>query len=397
MPRLPRIYLKDALYFITCRADHHEGIFKDEGDYSMFLELLKKYQEQYGIKIFSFCLMPEHFHLLIELEKELSKDAAVQNNTQEISDFMRDLNNNYTKYFNGRYGRKGHLFRERYKAAFIEKNPYLLKMTAYIHLNPEKLNLTKDAKDYPYSSYQYYLYNDLAQQKGMGFMKAAIDEALDLLGNANYAEFVRGVASEDGEYIHKKLQRGGILGSDEFVKRVKTEVEAYQAAGEGQKVEFAAHNSSRLYFVYGSIFVILLAGLGGLYFVSVSTKIDNTQKVPLVSAQTDRIGELRSSEWQIKMVSGISKEEQADTLTFVDGKFVSAKMNELGYPGSNYSITVEDDNKIIWETMQTGPDGGVVSWRGEIEEGKMNGIVSLRQTGKDPQDFSFVSLKHRRR
>ena len=119
--------------------------------------------------------------------------------------------------------------------------------------------------------------------------------------------------------------------------------------------------------------------------------------MPVVSAQTDRLGELRSSEWQVKMVSDISKEEQSDTLTFVDGKFVSAKMNELGYSSSNYSITVEDDNKIIWETMQTGPGGGVVSWRGEIEEGKMNGIVSLRQIGKEPQDFSFISLKHRRR
>ena len=146
MPRLPRIYVKDALYFITCRAEHNESIFKDEEDYTMFLELLKKYQEQYGIKIFAFCLIPEHFHLLIELEKELSKDAAVQNNTQEISDFMRDLNNNYTKYYNGRYNRKGHLFRERYKAALIEKEPYLLKMTAYIHLNPEKINSSARCK-----------------------------------------------------------------------------------------------------------------------------------------------------------------------------------------------------------------------------------------------------------
>ncbi|HNQ51309.1 MAG TPA: transposase [Candidatus Omnitrophota bacterium] len=397
MPRLPRIYLKDALYFITCRAEHNENIYKDEGDYMMFLELLKRYQEQYGIKIFSFCLIPDHFHLLIELEKELSKDAQTQNTSQEISDFMRDLNNNYTKYFNGKYERKGHLFRERYKAAFIEKNPYLLKMTAYIHLNPEKLNLTQDAKEYPYSSYQYYLYNDLAQQKGMGFMKAAVDEALHLLGNANYAEFVRGVSTEDGEYIHKKLQRGGILGSEEFVKRVRAEVEAYQAAGEGQKVEFHTGTHYRLYFVFGSIFIILLAGLGGVYFVSVRAKINNTQKVPLVSAQTDRIGELRSSEWQIKMVSGASKEEQADTITFVEGKFVSAKMNELGYPSSNYSITVEDDNKIIWETMQTASDGSVVSWRGEIEAGKMSGVVSLRQKDKEPQDFSFMSLKHRRR
>jgi putative transposase len=395
MPRLPRIYLKDALYFITCRAEHNESIFKDEGDYTMFLELLKKYQEQYGIKIFAFCLMPEHFHLLVELEKELSKSADVQNNSQEISDFMRDLNNNYTKYYNGRYERKGHLFRERYKAAFIEKNPYLLKMTAYIHLNPEKLNLTKDAKDYPYSSYQYYLYNDLAQEKGMGFMKAAVDEAMSLLGNVNYAEFVRGASQEDGEFIHKKLQRGGILGSDEFVKRVRTEVEAYQAAGEGQKVEFAGRNHTRMYFLYGGIFIILMATLGGVYFVSLNKKLKNAQKVTVIPSGTDNLNELHSSEWQVKMVSASSKEE-ADTLSFINGEFMSAKMSALGFPSSNYSITVEDNNKIVWETMQSSATG-VVSWRGEIEAGKMSGIVSLRQNDHAPQDFSFMSLKHRRR
>jgi putative transposase len=396
MPRLPRIYLKDALYFITSRAEHNESIFKDEGDYTMFLELLKKYQEQYGIKIFSFCLMPEHFHLLVELEKELSQDPAGQNKSQEISDFMRDLNNNYTKYYNGRYSRKGHLFRERYKAALIEKEPYLLKMTAYIHLNPEKLNLTQDAKEYPYSSYQYYLYNDAAEKKGMGFMRSAVEEALRLLGNANYAEFVRGVTSEDAEYIHRKLQRGGILGSDEFVKRVRTEVEVYQAAGEGQKVEFVSRDQYRLYFVYGSIFVILIAGLAGVYFVSMNGRLKNSQKVPVISAETEKLNELRSSEWQVKVTDLASKEEIGDTLSFVDGKFFSAKMNELGYASSSYSITVEDENKIIWETMQTGA-AGVASWRGEIEAGKMNGIVSLRQKDKEPQDFSFISLKHRRR
>jgi len=139
-------------------------------------------------------------------------------------------------------------------------------MTAYIHLNPEKLNLSQDARDYPYSSYQYYLYNDRAAQNGMGFMKAAVDEALNLLGNANYEEFVRGVSNEDGEYIHKKLQRGGILGSEEFIKRVKAEAEAYQAAAEGQKAQINAERQFRLYFISGSILIILLAGLGGLVF-----------------------------------------------------------------------------------------------------------------------------------
>jgi len=388
--------MKDTLHFITCRGEHNESIFKEEGDYTMFLELLKRYQEQYGIKIFAFCLLPEHFHLLVELEKKVFEDSAKQNKSQEISDFMRDLNNNYTKYYNSRYARKGHLFRERFKGALVEKHSYLLKMTAYIHLNPEKLNIAADAKEYSHSSYQYYLYNDLAESKGMGFMKAAIDEALNLLGNANYAEFVRGVSQDDGEYIHKKLQRGGILGSEDFVKRVKTEVEAYQAAGEGVKSEFNRGGRSRIYFVYGGLLVILLAGLGGVYFISMRTKTKVSQPVSVSVPKADPLSDFRSSEWQIKMTASVSKEELADTVSFVEGKFISAKMNELGFPSSNYSITVEDDDKIIWETFQSCPDG-VASWRGEISEGKMSGVVSLRQKDKEPQDFSFISLKHRRR
>jgi hypothetical protein len=71
-------------------------------------------------------------------------------------------------------------------------------------------------------------------------------------------------------------------------------------------------------------------------------------------------------------------------------------MNSLGYPSSNYSVSVEDNNKIVWETMQTS-DTGVVSWRGEIEQDKMTGIFSLREKGKSPQDFAFVSVAHKRK
>ena len=187
-------------------------------------------------------------------------------------------------------------------------------------------------------------------------------------------------------------------GADVFVHFSAIQGSGFRSLQEGQKVEFVSGNRQfRLYFLYGSILVILLLGFGGLYFVSIKTNVKNAQQVPLVSDETGKLSEFRSSEWQVRMISAGSHEESADILSFVDGKFVSAKMNELGYSSSNYSITVEDNNKIIWETMQTGSDGGVVSWRGEILEDKMNGIASLRQTGKEPQDFSFVSLKHRRR
>lgn len=195
----------------------------------MFLDLIKRYQEQYGIKVFAFCLLPDHLHLLVEMEKDVNSQSQEENTSfQNISDFMQGLNNNYTKYFNGRYDRKGHLFRERFKSALIEKDTSLLKMTAYLHLNPQRLDSAQEAKDYPYSSYQMYLYNNSASEQDLTFMRASIQEALSLLNNKSYAEFVQDMSSEEGQIIHKKLQRGGILGSEDFIKEVRNQIQAYQ-------------------------------------------------------------------------------------------------------------------------------------------------------------------------
>ena len=67
MPRLPRIYLEKALYYITTRGDSSQHIFKEAEDFKVFLDLVKKYKEQYQFKLYAYCLLPEHFHLLLEL------------------------------------------------------------------------------------------------------------------------------------------------------------------------------------------------------------------------------------------------------------------------------------------------------------------------------------------
>ena len=146
MARIPRIHIEGALYYITSRGDHNQNIFKDEQDYKYYLELLRKYKQQYGFKLFSFVLLPNHLHLLIELREGIT-----------ISEIMHDLNSSYIKYFNSRHKRRGHLLQERFKLILIEKQPYLLYITAYIHLNPRKLGLVSEVNDYPYSSYCYYL------------------------------------------------------------------------------------------------------------------------------------------------------------------------------------------------------------------------------------------------
>lgn len=392
MPRLPRIYIKEALYFITCRGEHNETLFKEEKDYLMFLDLMKKYQEQYDIKLFAYCLMPDHLHLLVEMEKPQT-DSPETGKSQGMSDFMRDLNNNYTKYYNSRYERKGHLFRERFKSALIEKDSHLLKMTAYIHVNPEKLGLVKDAREYPFSTYQTYLYNERCPDGEKDTLKSAVLEALGLLGGGSYEQFVRGVPAEEGQHIHQKLQRGGILGSDDFVKKVKAEVEAYQTKGLIEKSEVSWNRGYRLYVVFGTLFLVLVVS-AGIVFVFFFQR-ESPQPHIAFSSPVQLPVELKSTEWDIKLTEPGGK-ETGDTITFHDGKFVSAHLNGLGFPSSNYSLSADDTGKMVWETMQTSA-GGVASWRGEIEQGKMRGILSLRQDGNSPRDFSFTSVTYRRK
>ncbi|MCX5708996.1 MAG: transposase [Candidatus Omnitrophica bacterium] len=396
MPRLPRIHIKEAVYLITCRGEHDESIFPEKEDYKMFLDLMKRYQEQYDIKIFAFCLMPDHLHLLVEMEKNAA-DAEKEETGGfgNISDFMQGLNNNYTKYFNGRYNRKGHLFRERFKSALIEKESSLLKMTAYLHLNPQRLNENVDAKVYPYSSYQMYLYNNSASEGDLGFMRQAVNEAIGLLNNKSYAEFVSELTPEDGHIIHKKLQRGGVLGSEEFIKRVKEAVEAYQASGEMQKYEIEDKKNSRLYFAVGSLVLILLAGAGAVYFISINRARTQTVIAPAVIKAPDPLEQLKFSEWQIQLTPLTGTGDSEDVLTFEDNKFFSAKMNSLGLPYSNYSVSLQSDNTIIWETMQSDASGSA-SWRGELRDNKMTGMLSLQVPGKEPQAFSFTSINSRR-
>jgi REP element-mobilizing transposase RayT len=393
MPRLPRIYIKGILYYITCRGMHNQNIFKDQKDYQMFLELLEKYQQQYGIKLFSFVLLPGHLHLLLEVTGE--KD--------DISGFMHNLNNAYTKYFNSRYQRKGHLFRGRFKAALVEKSPNLAKLTAYMHLNPKRLNLTFDAKNYPYSSYGYYLkhagekqFTPTPKSLVWGFnIEQEITEVLNLLKGKGYEEFVNELTKDEADKLHKRLQRGAIVGSGEFINRIKNEAARYQlrSANNGTSGRQPRY---KLFILTGGLVLLLVTGLSGIYFYLVAKdtgiSMDNHQ---IITQAIRRAEELDATEWQIRLTPASGGKQTADTISFSQGQFISGKLNTQGFIVSNYSLTIEDSGKIVWETMQTGPQG-TASWRGEIEGNKMQGILSLR-SGDEAQDFSFISIRYRRR
>lgn len=390
MPRPPRIYLENALYYVTSRGDGNQNIFRDDEDFKTFLDLLRKYKAQYGFKLFAFCLLPEHFDLLMELpvqKEQIYKMGA-------LSSIMHDLNSSYTKYFNGKYSRKGHLFRERYKAALIEKEPYLLKLTAYIHYSPASLNTAVCPEQYPYSSYIFYLSRDLPLE---ALIKEEKEEILRLLGGMRCEEFMRGKLSDADFSVLSGGLRKGILGTDGFVRKVE------QAFASHKRESPAAGLTFRRRIGIGSL-AIMVSALGITYALKIAMEEKkDAQNTPLSADHyklpghiKELLRDLEDADWQIRMIPLSKGAVQNDIVSFRDGKFVSHNLSAKNYSPSEYFLVIEDDRKITWESQAAGPDATAL-WRGEIRKGEMEGGLRLRYADGRTQDFSFVSVGYIRK
>jgi len=142
MTRPLRIEFNGALYHITSRGNARQAIFLNEEDFTDFLEILNSVVKRYNFLLHDYCLMNNHYHLLIETpEGNLSKG-------------MRQLNGLYAQRFNQRHQRVGHLLQGRYQSILVDKENYLLELSRYIVLNPVRAGMVKEPKDYRWSSYQ---------------------------------------------------------------------------------------------------------------------------------------------------------------------------------------------------------------------------------------------------
>lgn len=142
MARPLRIEYPHAVYHITSRGNEKKDIFIDDKDRLIFFEILNNVREKYNWICHSYCLMNNHYHLVIE-----TPDA-------NLSIGMRQLNGVYTQKFNKRHNRIGHLFQGRYKAILIQKDSHLLEVCRYVVLNPVRAKISNIPEDYKWSSYR---------------------------------------------------------------------------------------------------------------------------------------------------------------------------------------------------------------------------------------------------
>jgi len=147
MPRTARIYTEEGAFHILARGNNKQKIFLSANDFAAYKSLLKKLKGEHPFKLYHYCLMANHVHLIIETNQKTS-----------LSRFMKRLNLAYYSYFKKKYGYAGHFWQDRFKSLLISKDEYLTACGLYIERNPVKAKMVESPRLYQYSSYHYYAY-----------------------------------------------------------------------------------------------------------------------------------------------------------------------------------------------------------------------------------------------
>jgi putative transposase len=218
MARPLRIEYPGALYHLTSRGNAQEDIFRDDADREAFLAVLAAVVERFGWRLYAYCLMDNHYHLVVETPKA------------NLSKGMRQLNGVYTQRFNRRHGRVGPVFQGRFKAIVVDRQAYLLELSRYVVLNPVRARRVKDLARYRWSSYR--------ASAGLEDLPAFVDAPTLLAHFANalpaarrrYVAFVEAGLRTPSPW--ERLQQQVLLGEQAFLRKVAPRLKSKALAKE---------------------------------------------------------------------------------------------------------------------------------------------------------------------
>jgi len=208
MARPLRIEYPGAFYHVTSRGNEQKDVFKSRGDREKFLAYLSSSSERYGAVIHAYCLMSNHYHLLLETPEG------------NLSEVMRHINGAYTTYFNVKRKRAGHLFQGRYKAILVEADDYAAELSRYIHLNPVRVGIVERPEHYQWSSYQGYSGQSAPPEwLKTGFILGCFGKQ-SASAHRKYRAFVEDRLGKGYESPLRRAIGASILGSPAFVEEI---------------------------------------------------------------------------------------------------------------------------------------------------------------------------------
>ena len=215
MPRPLRITVSNLPFHVLDRGNNRQIIFHDDEDFIYFLKLLKRYKKELKFKLYHFCLMSNHIHLMIE--------PTVEGSLPKI---MMRLTLAYSSFFNKKYRGVGHVWQGRYKSSLVDKEDYFIWCGLYVELNPVRAGLVARPENWRWSSYNFYAFG-----KTDPLMEGLVDTDhyyLKLIcptfqeRQKRYRENVEGVVKEEAflRNIRKKLDEG-VFGKPSFIQEMK--------------------------------------------------------------------------------------------------------------------------------------------------------------------------------
>ncbi len=138
---------KGGIYHVIARGNNKEYIFKEDIDKGYFIKQIKETVEGMGYRVYGFVLMDNHYHIII------------QTMDRKLQEVMHQINNKYSKYYNSKYKRIGHVFQGRYKAILVQDERFLVELLRYVHQNPVEAHICKTVEEYKWSSDIFYRKN----------------------------------------------------------------------------------------------------------------------------------------------------------------------------------------------------------------------------------------------
>lgn len=212
MARQLRVEYPGAIYHVTVRSNSGDDLFGDDGDRRYLLSRMEEAVERYQVRVYLFCFMSNHIHLVVETPKA------------NLGRFMQGILTGYGVYYNRRHSRHGHVTQGRYSAKLVKGDDYLLKLGRYVHLNPVKVKgLTEQPvearvaylRTYPWSTYPSYI-GERPRNKCVDY-----EPMLSLMDGRKqqerYRNFVEGgIAEDDEEFLGELVRSSRSIGSSDY-------------------------------------------------------------------------------------------------------------------------------------------------------------------------------------